>query len=164
MRGVLKKLVYPRKMVNLGMKIVEFDLDKDNGLDSLSRMLKDKGINAGIEDFQLHIHFSHKVSQVLYAGFLLLLAKYFIEERNNSDTRDVNVVKEPEFVYGTENDYFLNYFKYSDVNRIKEKIEKDFHVQIEEKKKNPLDEVFGIWKEEDITLEDIRKKAWQRTK
>ncbi|MGP8215038.1 MAG: hypothetical protein ACLQQ4_05700 [Bacteroidia bacterium] len=31
-------------------------------------------------------------------------------------------------------------------------------------KKNPIDEVFGIWKNEDISLEKIREKAWRHNK
>lgn len=32
------------------------------------------------------------------------------------------------------------------------------------KGKNGLDEVFGIWKDKNITLDSIREEAWQRTK
>ncbi len=40
---------------------------------------------------------------------------------------------------------------------------KSIKVKHEKKKKKPNFElVFGIWKERDITLEDIRKKAWRK--
>ncbi len=30
------------------------------------------------------------------------------------------------------------------------------------KKKEPLDEIFGIWKDMGITLKKLRKQAWER--
>ncbi len=40
---------------------------------------------------------------------------------------------------------------------------RNIKVEHEKKKKKPNFElVFGIWKERDITLEDIRKKAWRK--
>ena len=53
-------------------------------------------------------------------------------------------------------------FKYNDVNKLENKIENDFKIDIEVEKKNPLNDVFGIWKNENIKLEQIREKAWQR--
>jgi len=57
---------------------------------------------------------------------------------------------------------YLFYFKDFDTDKLENKIEKDFKLKIELEKKNPLNDVFGIWKDENITLEKIREKAWQR--
>jgi hypothetical protein len=141
------------------MKTIELDLERDKQLDSLSGMLKTKEINFGHESFQLKIHSVYGISQILYASFLLLLVKYFIKERNKTVQN-----KKPDLVYFNDATYYELYFKSYDINKLENKIEKDFKVNIEIEKKNPLDEVFGIWKNEDITLGNIREKAWQRTK
>ena len=56
------------------------------------------------------------------------------------------------------------YFKNKDINKLEKAIEKELKVNIELEEKKPTDAVFGIWKNENITLEQIREKAWQRTK
>ena len=61
------------------------------------------------------------------------------------------------------NMYYEFYIKYNDVTKLENKIENDFKVDIEVKKKNPLNDVFGIWKNENIKIEQIREKAWQRS-
>ena len=141
------------------MKTIELDLETDRQLESLSGMLKTQKISFGRESFHLKIHSVYDINQILYASFLLLLVKYFIEERN----RTVHSRK-PALVYLNDDTYYELYFKSHDVNKLENKIEKDFKVNIEIEKKSPLDEVFGIWKNEDITLGNIREKAWQRTK
>ena len=141
------------------MKTIELDLEKDKQLDSLSGMFKTQKINFGRESFHLKIHSVYDINQILYASLLLLLAKYFIEERNKAVHS-----RKPDLVYSSGDSYYELYLKNHDVNKLENKIEKDFKVNIEIEKKNPLDEVFGIWKNEGITLGNIREKAWQRTK
>lgn len=141
------------------MKTLELDLERDQQLDSLSGMLKTKKIKIGREPFQLKIHSIYDISQILYASLLLLLVKYLVEERNKAAHGS-----KPDFTYFNENVYYQFYIKNYDVNKLENKIEKDFNVDIEVEKKNPLDEVFGILKDEDITLGNIREKAWQRMK
>jgi hypothetical protein len=140
------------------MKTIELDLERDNQLDTLSGMIKNQQINLGHESFHLKIHSIYEINQILYASLLLLLVKYFIEERN----RSVHGQK-PDIVSRKDDTYYAFYLKSYDVNKLENKIEKDFKVNIDIEKKSPLDEVFGIWKNEDITLENIREKAWQRT-
>jgi hypothetical protein len=140
------------------MKTIELDLDKNHQLD-LSGMLKTQKIKLGDEPFQLKIHIVYNINNILYASFLLLLAKYLIEERNR-----VAHSQKPDVVYLNDNTYYQFYFKSHDINKLENKIEKDFKIDIEVEQKNPLDEVFGIWKNENITLGNIREKAWQRTK
>ena len=142
------------------MKTIELDLEKDGQLEVLSDMLKQQSIEVGEEVFNLKILFLHDISQILYAGFLLLLVKYFTQEKQNKTTH----VNESDLIYGNDNTYYMFYIKNNDTGKLKKRIEKDFKVNIEIDKKNPLDEVFGIWKNEDIKFETIRKKAWQRTK
>jgi uncharacterized protein YlbG (UPF0298 family) len=143
------------------MKTIELDLEKDQRLDSLSGMLKNKKIKLGQEPFQLRINVVQSINNTLYASFLLLLANYLREERNR-----VAYGPKPDIVYFNDknNMYYLFYVKTNDVNKLETKIEKDFKIHIAVEKKNPLDEVFGIWKEDDITLGKIREKAWQRMK
>ena len=41
---------------------------------------------------------------------------------------------------------------------------KDIKVETEKEKKKPdFKSVFGIWKDREITIEKIRKKAWRKT-
>ncbi|HXB09541.1 MAG TPA: hypothetical protein VNW04_20585 [Puia sp.] len=142
------------------MKKIELDLDKDDVLSSLPSKVKAQNITIGEDYFQLQIHVAHSLGQDLYASFLLLLAKYLTQERNSADGGNV---REPAASYGA--DVHANfYFKYSDAQKLQKRIEDDFKVTIEVHKRNTLDEVFGIWKGEDITLEKIRQKAWRRTK
>lgn len=143
------------------MKTLELDLDKDSGLDSLSSILKAEQINIGEDQFRLRLFISHNFSEMVYAGILLLLAQYFAEVRNSANS---SVIQEPEVAYNSKGTYYRLYLKYSDVNKLKHQIESDFRVAIEVEKKNPLDEVFGIWKGKDITIEKIRERAWRRTK
>jgi len=143
------------------MKTLELDLDKDGGLNSLSSKLKAENIKVGDEHFPLKLFISYNFSEMLYAGFLLLLTQYFAEERNSANESSVH---EPDISYYDKNTYYRFYLKYSNINKLEHKIEKDFKVDIEVEKKNPLDEVFGIWKGKSVTLEKIREKAWRRTK
>lgn len=141
-------------------KTIELDLEKDQKLDSLSNNIRNKKIKLGEEGFQLKIH-SYEITQMLYASFLLLLVRYFINEQNKR-----RLQTKPDIVAYDEksNTYYQIYLKSNDVKKLESKIEKDFNVNIEFEKKNPLDEVFGIWRNENISLGKIRGKAWQRTK
>ena len=143
------------------MKTIELDLEKDQKLDTLTHFLKNKKINLGEEEFLLKIHSTQNIAQLLYAGFLLLLAKYFTEEKNKSTIQNKNGI---ELHNMSSKIYYEFYLKNYDVNRLESKIEKDFNINIELEKKNPLDEVFGIWKNKNITIGKLREKAWQRTK
>jgi hypothetical protein len=143
------------------MRVIELDLEKDQKLDNLSLFIKNKKIKLGKDEFQLKIHSNYEVAQMLYAGFLLLLTKYFIQERNKLAHQG-----KPDFEVQEKQGriYYDFYLKNNDVNKLENKIEKDFKIDIELEKKNPLDEVFGIWKNENITIDKIRGRAWQRTK
>jgi len=141
------------------MKTIELDLEKDQKLESLSSLIKNNNIKLGQEQFNLRLFISHSLGDTIYASFLLLLTKYLsklIEESKNNKKEDlVYFDKVSESIY-------LFYFKNFDTDKLENKIEKDFKLKIELGKKNPLNDVFGIWKDEDITLGQIREKAWQR--
>jgi hypothetical protein len=143
------------------MKTIELDLEKDYKLDGLSTLIRNKKIRFGEEEFQLKIHSHYDIAQILYASFLLLLVKYFIEERNKIVHKN-----KPDIAFYDQlgKTYYEGYLKTYDVGKLETKIEKDFKIDIELEKKNPLDEVFGIWRTENITIDKIRQKAWQRTK
>ena len=143
------------------MKTIELDLANEQKLESLSGFLKNKNIKLGEEEFQLKIYSYYDVYDQLYAAFLLLLVKYFFSEKvkNNKTSPADGLAYDKE-----SNDYYEFYLKNYDVSKLENKIERDFKIDIELEKKNPLDDVFGIWKDEDITLDKIREKAWQRTK
>src|SRR5260221_9609612 len=111
------------------MKTIELDLEGDKQLDSLSGMLKTQKIDLGHESFHLKIHSIYDISQILYASFLLLLVKYFIEERN----RTVHSRK-PDLIYLNDATYYEFYFKNYDITKLESKIEKDFKVNIEMEK------------------------------
>ena len=58
----------------------------------------------------------------------------------------------------------IDMLSYSDRIRLLDKIVRSLNVPKDRKKtqtSNPED-VFGIWKERDITIESIREKAWGR--
>ena len=58
----------------------------------------------------------------------------------------------------------IDMLSYSDRIRLLDKIVRSLNVPKDRKKtqtSNPED-VFGIWKERDITIESIREKAWNR--
>ncbi|MBD0351674.1 MAG: hypothetical protein ICV65_11030, partial [Flavisolibacter sp.] len=60
--------------------------------------------------------------------------------------------------------YYEIIFKNWAVNELEEKIKEDFKINIEWKKKDPLEEAFGLWKKDKRSLNEMRDKAWQRTK
>ncbi len=47
---------------------------------------------------------------------------------------------------------------------IEDKLGVQLEISEEEEEFNPIDAAFGIWKDRDITIEKIRKMAWERTK
>ncbi len=113
------------------MKTIELDLERDGQLEALSGMLKRQNIEIGEEVFDLKIHVLYDISQILYAGFLLLLVKYFAQEKQNKTTH----VSEPDLIYGDDNTYYMFYIKNNDIGKLKKRIEKDFKVNIEIDKK-----------------------------
>lgn len=141
------------------MKTIELDLEEDRKLESLSSLIKDKNIKLGKELFNLRLFISYSVGDTMYASFLLLLTKYLsklIKESKSDSKADLIY-----FDKVSESMYLL-YLKNFDTDKLENKIEKDFKLKIKIEKKNPLNDVFGIWKDENITLEQIREKAWQR--
>ncbi len=107
--------------------------------------------------FNLRLFVSHSLGDTMMQAFLLL-TKYLsklIEETKANKKDIVYFDKISETIY-------LFYFKNFDTNKLEYKIQKDFKLKIELGKKNPLNDVFGIWEHENITLEQIREKAWQR--
>ena len=141
------------------MKTIELDLEKDQKLQSLSGLIKDKDIRIGKEPFNLRLFVSHTLNETIYASFLLLLTKYLsklIDEANDSNKADAT------FFGKVAENIYLFYFKSFDIDKLENKIEKDFKIDIEIEKKDPINEVFGIWKNENISLEKIRERAWQR--
>jgi hypothetical protein len=63
-----------------------------------------------------------------------------------------------------ESEEFLNnlFAKYDTAEELERDIEKEYGINIEVKTKNPLDEAFGLWRDNDINLETIRENAWRR--
>lgn len=142
-------------------KTIELDLDKGQELEELIIAIKKKKIKVGEDRFHLKLFISYSMTDTIYASFLLFLTKYlskFIEEShkdNKSDFLHFNKISE---------EIFLLYYESLDTNKLESRIEKEFKLKIDLEKKNPIDKVFGIWKDEDITLEKLREKAWQRMK
>jgi hypothetical protein len=142
------------------MKTIEIDLEKEQRLDQLLRSIKSQDIKLGKDEFELIIYSYFKINEALYAGFLLLLTGYFFRELGKSDNKKADISIEDKFT----KQYFEIYSRNSDVNKLENKIEKEFKIKIEREKRNPLDEAFGLWKNDKMSLEKIREKAWQRTK
>ena len=140
-------------------KKIEFDLDETSALDELTQLLEKKKIKVGRDEFLLTLFTHPSLNDAVLAGFLRLLARYLLLQKSKHEHRTPDMV-----AFDKEsNKYFLYYFKQPNVKKLESKIEKDFNVKIELEKKNPLDEVFGIWKNEDVSLAKIRAKAWQRS-
>jgi len=140
-------------------KTIELDLDKEKELEQLIAAIRKKKIKVGQEEFYLKLFISYSMTDTIYASFLLMLTKYFskIIEESRKDYKADFI-----YHYKAADEIFWFYFKSFDTNKLENQIEKEFNLKIEREKKNPLDEVFGIWKDEDISLEKIREKAWQR--
>ena len=144
------------------MKTIALDLEKDQQLDVLSTLIGKENIELGREKFQLKIHTDNTISNTLYASFLLLLARYFSDERSKWIHKHESSDME---IYTQKGEYYYKfYIKNHDVGKLENKIEKDFKIDIELEWKNSIDDVFGIWKNQNINLDQIREKAWQRTK
>ena len=141
------------------MKTIELNLEKNQNIESLSSLIKNKNIKVGRESFNLKVFISHSLNDTTYASFLLMLTKYLTKLMEESeDDRSIDLIgldKMSESIY-------IFYFKNFDTDKLENKIEKDFKLKIELEKKNPLDDVYGIWSKENITLEQIRQNAWQR--
>jgi hypothetical protein len=144
----------------LSMETIELDFDKKNDLQELSTTLKRGAVKFGKDPINIRLFISHNISDTTYAAYLILLVEYFTKETSLFLTKTEGTKgwgKQVDKLYDL---YFDNY----DVHKFEKSIEKAFKLNIELEKKNPLDTVFGIWKNEDISVEQIRKKAWQRTK
>ncbi len=104
------------------MKTIELDLKKDRKPEELLSFIRDKKIKFGEEAFQLIIYSYYDINPALYASFLLLLVKYFIEERNKYKHTNKT---DNQFYDNLIRNYYESYFKNYDVDKLKNKIEKE---------------------------------------
>ena len=143
------------------METIELDFDKKNELHDLSAAIRKGTFKFGSDPISIRLFISHGISDNTYAAYLIFLVEYFTTEtaskRDNSELIKKNFEKQVSRLYHL---YFGDY----DVSKLEKSIEKAFKLNIEVEEKKPTDAVFGIWRNENITLAKIRKKAWQRTK
>jgi hypothetical protein len=142
------------------METIELDFDKKDELQTLSATLKKGAVKFGKDPIHIRLFISHSISDNAYAAYLIFLVEYFTKETvaipgKNGEVND--------FKSQVSRLYKL-YFNHYDVNKLEKSIGKAFKLNIELEEKKPTDAVFGIWKNENISLDKIREKAWQRTK
>jgi hypothetical protein len=142
------------------MRTIELDFDKKDQLKQLSATIRRSALKFGKDRINIRLFISHNISDTTYAAYLILLVEYFTKETVSKPRKSEEVQDFEKQVSRLYHLYFDNY----DVSKLEKSIEKAFKLNIEREKKNPLDAVFGIWKNEDITIDQIREKAWQRTK
>ncbi len=143
------------------MKTVTLDLVRGQRLKELSSQIENNHINIGKDALQLILYGPYDADEVWQSSFLYLLATYFVEEKNKSAHKtkaDVLCLDKE------KKTYYEVVFRDWDVSKLENKIKEDFKVNITWEKKDPLDEAFGLWKEDKRTLNEIRDKAWQRAK
>lgn len=141
------------------IETIELDLDKEKEFEELSFWIKKKKIKVGEDEFFLRLFISHSTNDILYGSFLLFLSQYFLKIIRESHGKKE---KDDEYFKLFYNEIFSTVTRNFNTHKLENQIEKEFKVKIDLEKKNPLDQVFGIWKNEDISLEKIREKAWQR--
>ena len=136
-------------------KTIEFDLDKDIKPDFLGKSIKKQYAQIGKEPFIIRLLSTRKLNSSVYAALLLLINDYlFSFFKSGNKKTEISL----------RNTIHDEYIKQLDIKQLELEIENMYKVIIEFEKKKPMDEVFGIWKNEDISLEKIRKKAWRRNK
>jgi hypothetical protein len=142
------------------METIELDFDKKDELQVLSATIKKGALKFGKDPINIRLFISHSISDNTYAAYLIFLLEYFTKETVSKPGKEgeaANFEKQMSRLYKL-------YFNHYDVGKLEKGIEKTFKLNIELEEKKHSDAVFGIWKNENITLEQIRKKAWQRTK
>jgi hypothetical protein len=141
--------------MSAALKTIEFDLDANMEPGYLSNSIQKEHLHIGKDALLVKFLSNHTLNSNLYAGLLLLLSDYLFHLVKSDNKNTDNSLKDK---------MHDEYLKYSDIRRLETKIENAYKIQIEFEKRNPLDEVFGIWKTEDISLDKIRKKAWRHNR
>ncbi len=143
------------------MKTVSLDLTQGQSLKELSNQIESNHIKIGKDDLQFIVYSSYKGDEVWQSGFLYLLITYFVEAKNKAAQK----IKADALCLDEEKKtYYEIIFRGWAVNELEKKIQEDFGIRIEWEKKDPLDEAFALWRKDKRTLNEIRDKAWQRTK
>ena len=136
-------------------KTIEFDLDKDIKPDYLGKSIKKQYENIGKVPFIIKFLGSSNPNSSVYGALLLFINDYLFrlfEQRHKKTKLELkNAIHE-------------QYIRQLNIKKLELEIENKYKVVIEFEKKKPIDEVFGIWKDEDISLEKIREKAWRHNR
>ncbi|MDQ3847288.1 MAG: hypothetical protein M3342_25215 [Bacteroidota bacterium] len=143
------------------MKTIALDLVKGQNLKELSAQVENNNIKIGKDALQLILYSPYDGDEVWQSGFLYLLATYFVEEKNKCSQK---TKADALCLHNEKKTYYEIIFRDWAVNELENKIKEDFKIHIEWEKKDPLDDAFGMWKKDKRTLNEIRDKAWQRTK
>jgi hypothetical protein len=136
-------------------KAIEFDIDKDIKLDYLGKSIKKQFSNTRKAPFTIKFLSAHQPSNSVYGALLLLLNDYLFSSFKSVYKKEEIALRE-----ALHREFIIQ----QDIKKLESDIEKMYEVIIEFEKKKPIDKVFGIWKNEDISLEKIREKAWRHSR
>lgn len=134
---------------------IEFDLDKDIKPDYLGNSIKMQHKHIGKEPFIIKFLSDRNPNSSVHAALLLLINDYLFSFFKSDSKKEKTSLRDP---------LHDEYMKQPDIKKLELEIENKYKVIIEFEKKKSIDEVFGIWKNENISLENLREKAWRRNK
>jgi hypothetical protein len=138
------------------METLEIDLQKDQELDKLSSYLHKRKLHLGKDKLELVIRSEAEVSQTVHAALVMLIWNYFFTIQSKKKEQAGNV----EIFQKTLSDYFTTY----NIQKLELNLQKHLGILLHWETRTSQPEVFGIWKNEKRSLDDIREKAWQRIK
>lgn len=139
------------------METIEIDFDKKDELMQLPVQVKKHKLTLGKDQFKLKVFISYDISDTSRAAYIFFIANLL---KNGMKGPKAAVTG---YLENINTDLTAVYYTDYSFTKLKKAFEKAFKLNIELEKKSPLEAAFGMWKDEDIDIDKIRKKAWQRT-
>lgn len=144
------------------MKEVEIDIDEFKKPDDMLDFLRQHKVDY-FRNSNIHFVYHHDANDMQVINFLVVFSAAYIFVFETSKNKSFDKLIEE---YTAQ--YLKRAFTNQKISLIEKKIEKDLHLNLSFKKKkekeDPLDELFGLWKGKNITIDSLREKAWPKRK
>lgn len=140
------------------MKQVELDIDMLSGPEDIINILRRREISRP-DNVIFSLTYKDKIEGLAQMALLVMFEVVFSVLSKKESGTDLNK-RFTEMLLPLSRQFHSS-------EELETSLEQNWHTSFEWKqkpkakdRKSPLDEVFGLWKDRDITLTDLRKKAW----